>query len=60
MKRMKKIYFAPETKLVKLKTKSIMMAGSTPNASLINDTVDAEDFESRENSFIQPSSVWED
>ena len=57
---MKKIYFAPATKLVKLKTKSKLMAGSTPNAGLVKGTVDAEDFESRENNYIQPHSVWED
>ncbi len=60
MKLMKKIYFAPQTILKTVIVKNRMMAGSTPNAGLINDTVDAEDFESRENSFIKPHSVWDE
>ena len=58
---MKKIYFAPETKLVKLKTKNTLMVGSLDGKGLIGDGgVDPEDVDSRENSYIQPHSVWED
>ncbi len=55
---MKKIYFAPETKLVKLKTKSKILAGSLKD-TLGNEVVEGEDY-ARENSFIKPHSVWDE
>ncbi len=56
---MKKIYFAPETKLVKFKVKNKLMAGSLQTVRDENVT-DENDLLSRENSFIKHSSVWDE
>ena len=59
---MKKNYIMPKLTVVQLNMKQTMLAGSPNGQNFIDpsDTTDAEVVDARENSFIKPSSVWDE
>lgn len=57
---MKKIYLAPQAKLIVINIRYTLMAGSIPNVRLGSDSVDADDLDARQSDYFQHNSVWDE